>query len=208
MYEQVNFRNRRFLHILKTIYSAFWIWMALSPNSRSDWFLENLLIWATVLFMGVTYRWFTFSNLSYLLLTVFLALHTLGAHFSYRISGLDTMLHFISSVPRDNFDRIVHTSFGLLLAYPIKEYFTRFIHMKESWTYFMTVMMVVACGAFYELIEMWVAQIVAPEIGVLFLGTQGDPWDTQHDIEVAMYGALIAMLICFIVERRSMPFKK
>ena len=48
-------------------------------------------------------------------------------------------------------------------------------------------------GAFYELIEMWVALLVAPEIGTLFLGTQGDPWDTHHDMELALYGAVIAM---------------
>lgn len=73
--------------------------------------------------------------------------------------------------------------------------------VKGNWTYFISVMNILASGAFYELIEMWVAKIVAPEIGTLFLGTQGDPWDTQHDIEVAMYGAMIAMVFSCIWEK-------
>lgn len=60
---------------------------------------------------------------------------------------------------------------------------------------------ILSFGAFYELIEMWVALIVAPEIGTLFLGTQGDPWDTQHDMEVALYGSVLAMIIIAISNR-------
>lgn len=61
----------------------------------------------------------------------------------------------------------------------------RGMKIKGGWTYFHPAVIVLACGAYYELIEMWVANIVAPDIGILFLGTQGDPWDTQHDMELA-----------------------
>jgi putative membrane protein len=71
----------------------------------------------------------------------------------------------------------------------------RIVGLRGFWSYVMTVVSILATGAFYELIEMWVAHLVAPEIGDLFLGTQGDVWDSQHDMEAAMYGAVAAMLI-------------
>jgi putative membrane protein len=77
----------------------------------------------------------------------------------------------------------------------------RVMKIKGGWTYFHPAVIVLACGAYYELIEMWVANIVAPDIGILFLGTQGDPWDTQHDVELALYGAVIAMLFTYLLNR-------
>jgi putative membrane protein len=92
--QQVSFRKFRFLHILITIFIVFWIGLAISPDNRFDWFLENLLIWASLLFLTITYPRFSFSHLSYLLIMMFLALHTLGAHYSYRITFLDEWLRF------------------------------------------------------------------------------------------------------------------
>jgi putative membrane protein len=81
----------------------------------------------------------------------------------------------------------------------------RVMRIKVSWAYFQSSMIIVAAGAFYELIEMWVAMIVAPDIGSMFLGSQGDLWDAQNDIEMALYGALIAMLITCIIDKWKLP---
>jgi uncharacterized membrane protein YjdF len=75
----------------------------------------------------------------------------------------------------------------------------RVVGILKIWTYFFTVIIILAMGAFYELIEMWVSNIVAPGQGALFIGLQGDSWDTQHDISSAMYGAIITMVITAIV---------
>ncbi|WP_275900567.1 DUF2238 domain-containing protein [Paenibacillus periandrae] len=71
----------------------------------------------------------------------------------------------------------------------------RLMKPSGSWAYYLAPALVLGSGAFYELIEMWTAFIVAPEIGTLFLGTQGDPWDAQHDMAVALYGSIIAMIV-------------
>lgn len=175
------------------LYILIWGALAWEPYNRFDWFLENLLIFAAAIVLGFSYKKFAFSNLSYLLLFLFLMLHTIGAHYSYNTNPLDAWLKTTFHFPRDEFDRIVHFSFGLLLAYPMREWAMRVLHWSRRASCFLIPLFILGCGAFYELIEMWVASIVAPEIGVMFLGTQGDPWDTQHDMAVALYGAIVAM---------------
>jgi putative membrane protein len=191
----IPFRSNRLLQALLIGYAVLWLVMAIEPYSRFNWFLENLLIFAAVIATVGTYYRFTFSNLSYVLTTIFILLHTIGAHYSYNTTPVDAWLHELFQFQRNGYDRIVHFSYGLLLAYPIKELVVRVVAPRGSWAYILSPVIVLASGAFYELIEMWVALIVAPEIGILFLGTQGDPWDTQHDMELALYGAAIAMLI-------------
>jgi putative membrane protein len=202
MNTKIPFRTNRLLHLMILVYVGIWIWMAVEPYSRFDWFLENLLIWVTLLLLIGTYYRFAFSNLSYGLIALFLLLHTVGAHYSYNENAVDVWLKFIFHSERNNYDRLVHFSFGLLLAYPIREVMRAWTDLGNKWLYGMTCTIVLAFGAFYELIEMWVAMIVAPEIGTMFLGTQGDPWDSQHDMELALYGAVIAMIVTVICRRR------
>ncbi|MDR6555525.1 DUF2238 domain-containing protein [Paenibacillus qinlingensis] len=189
------FRTNWMLHGMMVIWLGAWGWLAISPHSRGDWVLENLLIWAALIGLVATYRWFVFSNLTYGLLASFLLLHSIGAHFSYNGTWFDPWLRGLFGSERDHFDRLVHLCFGLLCAYPIYEGMAAWTKLGRRWIYVMTCVIVLAMGAFYELIEMWVANIVALEIGTLFVGAQGDPWDAQHDMELALYGAIIGMLV-------------
>ncbi|WP_236290026.1 DUF2238 domain-containing protein [Paenibacillus allorhizoplanae] len=196
------FQTNWILHMILVVWLGVWGWLAIAPHSRGDWVLENLLTWATLLGLIATYSVFTFSNLTYGLLASFLLLHSVGAHFSYNGTWFDPWLRHIFGSERDHFDRLVHLSFGLLCAYPIYEGLRVWTTLGRRWIYVMTCVIVLAMGAFYELIEMWVAMIVAPEIGTLFVGAQGDPWDAQHDMELALYGAVIAMCVTAFGKRR------
>lgn len=191
-------RDNRLLQILLAGYSLFWMYMAIAPNNRFDWLLENLLIILFFVLFVVTYRFFQFSNLSYLLIAFFFVLHTYGAHYSY-YTPVGTWLSETFDFHRDHYDRIVHFCFGLLMVHPIRELLLRIMMMKRGWSNLFSVIIVLAVSAFYELIEMWVALVAAPEIGVLFLGTQGDPWDAQHDIELAMYGSILTLALSAFV---------
>ncbi|GFZ83232.1 membrane protein [Paenibacillus marchantiophytorum] len=195
------FASNRPLHVMIIVYLVIWIWMAVSPYSRFDWVLENLLIWAALIVLVGTYKRFWISNLSYGLIGLFLVLHTVGAHYSYNENVVDVWMKLLFHSQRDNFDRLVHFSFGLLLAYPIREVMSACTTLSRRWLSVITCVIVLAMGAFYELIEMWVALLVAPEIGILFLGTQGDPWDTHHDMELALYGSIIAMCVTAFMQR-------
>lgn len=195
------FRANRALHAMLMVFGGIWLWLAVSPYSRYDWVLENLLIWLALLVLVISYRYFQFTNLSYALMTLFLLFHAVGAHYSYNETFMDPWLKQLFHVQRNPYDRLVHFSYGLLLAYPIRELIMVWAKISGWWTYAFACTIVLATGAFYELIEMWVALLVAPEIGTLFLGTQGDPWDTQHDMELALYGAVLAMGAAALVKR-------
>lgn len=174
-------------------YMVIWVWSAIDPYHWFDWVIENLLVFATAIALVSTYRRFQFSNFAYLLLTLFLAMHSLGAHYAYHVPLPAWLAELFGAPGRWNYDRIVHLSYGLLLTYPIWEVLRRVVRLTGFWAYSFAVMVIVATGAFYELLEMWVALIVAPEIEDAFVGTQGDIWDPQKDIALAMYGALVVV---------------
>jgi putative membrane protein len=88
-----------------------------------------ILVWS--------YRYYKFSDVSYLFIAAFMMLHTVGAHYSYE-TPFNHFLNDFFGNGRDNFDRVVHFSFGLLIAYPGFEFMRRVIRVRSIWTYFLT----------------------------------------------------------------------
>lgn len=174
-------------------FAAFWIWMAMYPNNPRDWWLENILIFLALIGLAVTYRWFRFSTLSYLLILLFLAMHTFGAHYAYDANPVDDLLKKWYPFKRNNYDRIVHLAFGLLMIYPVQEFVERVVRPRRGWSYVIAPLIIVTCSAFFELLEMWVSLIVSSELGAMYLGLQGDIWDSQHDTEMTLYGSVFVM---------------
>jgi putative membrane protein len=198
---QPNFRRNRPLQALVTLYLVVWIALAISPVDRQDWLLENLLAVTVVTVLVATYRRFPFSNLSYVFLTAFMILHAVGAHYTYSKVPFGFWLKDLFNLDRNHFDRIVHFAYGLLLVYPVRELFLRAAHVKKGWATVMAILAVIATSGMFEVIESWVAQIVSPELGAAYLGTQGDEWDAQKDMTMAIVGALITMTITHLVPK-------
>jgi len=186
-------------------YAAVWTILAISPEDRSDWMLENILAIVFMLALLFTYREFPLSDVSYVLITIFLTLHALGAHYTYAKVPVGFWLQDALGLSRNHFDRIVHFGFGLLLTYPIRELLIRRARVRDPWSYGLAVVVVQACSDLFEMIEAVVAQIVAPDLGDAYLGTQGDQWDAQKDMAAAFSGAVIAALVTFVAARGSSP---
>ncbi len=190
-----DFRKNRLLQVLLAWYVVLWILLAIKPLYRQDWFLENLLVIPFFILLVTTYRAFPFSNMSYLLMTLFMSLHAVGAHYTYAEVPFGFWLKEVFYLSRNHFDRIVHFSFGLLLAYPARELFFRIAHSRGFWAYYLPIAMVLAFSGMFEVVEMIAAQNVSPELGDAYLGTQGDVWDAQKDMLAATVGAVIAMVL-------------
>lgn len=197
-----DFRRNRLLQALCAWYAVFWIWMAIAPLDRADWLLENLLVLVTVPALVLTYRRFPLSDLSYVLIVAFLTLHAIGAHYTYAKVPLGFGLKEWLDLSRNHFDRIVHFAFGLLLAYPVREVFLRIAHVRGYWAYHLPLNVVLAFSGLFEIIESWIARIARPELGEAYLGAQGDVWDAQKDMTVALVGAIICMAVTAIVRTR------
>ena len=199
----IPFRDNRLLQGLVLWLGIFWIVTALGPLDRRDWFLENLLVFTYAAVLILSYRKFTFSNLSYGLFTVFLSLHLVGAHYTYSEVPFGYWLQQALDLSRNHYDRIVHFAYGLLIAYPFREILLRAARVSIHWSYFLSVTAVLAFSAFFEILEAIVAIIVSPELGAKYLGTQGDEWDAQEDMLLAFLGAILAMLVTWLLHKKS-----
>jgi putative membrane protein len=184
--------------------------LAIAPESRSDWLLENALSVAAVGAIALTYRRFRFSRISYTLMFVFLSFHEIGAHYTYSLVPYDAAsqrwfgfsLDAALGFERNMFDRLVHFLYGLLLAYPIREIFLRIVDVRGFWGYFLPLDLTMSTSMIYELIEWGAAMAFGSELGQAYLGTQGDVWDAHKDMALASLGALCAMAVTVAINRR------
>ena len=195
--------HKKYLITLAILFAIEWCVLAISPWHFKDWLLENVLVLAAVIYIAVTFKRFPLSRVSYTLIFIFLCLHAIGAHYTYAEVPYDVWSQNIFGFSlnekmgweRNHFDRLVHFSYGLLLAYPIREMFVRVVNVKGFWGYFLPLDLTMSTSMLYELVEWVVAIVFGGELGMAYLGTQGDIWDAHKDMALASLGALIAMSI-------------
>ncbi|HQF40334.1 MAG TPA: DUF2238 domain-containing protein [Opitutaceae bacterium] len=194
-------RPGRYVLILAALLGAAVVASGVGAHYPHDWWLENVLVLGALVFFAATYRRFPLSRVSYTLLFGFLILHEIGAHWTYAEVPYNDWtralfgrsLNELCGFERNHFDRLVHFSYGLLLAYPIREVFLRIADAKGFWGYFLPLDVVMSTSMLYELIE-WAAAVgFGGELGQAYLGTQGDVWDAHKDMALASCGALLAM---------------
>ena len=195
------FRANRVLQALAALYAIAWLVLAIAPSDRGDWALENILTVTGVVALVWSYRRLQLSDLSYLLIALFALLHAVGAHYTYAQVPIGDWVKEALGLSRNHYDRVVHFAFGLLLAYPIRELLLRLGGIRPRWSTVLAAIVVMAFSDTFEILESWVAQIVSPELGQAYLGTQGDEWDAQKDSTAATVGAWLAMAVTSL--RRS-----
>jgi putative membrane protein len=200
---RTHFRDNHFLQIALACYAIFWVALAIHPVDRGDWFLENLLVFATASVLLPTYRNFQLSNLSYGLILLFLALHAIGAHYTYAKVPIGFWLRDLLHLKRNHFDRVIHFGFGFLLLYPMYEFLERCADARKTWALWLAAVALAALSSFFEILEAIIAQIVRPDLGIAYLGTQGDIWDAQKDMAAAFSGAIIVAL--WLNFQRALP---
>ena len=177
--------------------------LAIAPVSRSAWLLENLLVFALAAVLFASYPAFRFSRVSYTLMFLFLSLHQVGAHYTYSAVPYDAWAQRVFgfsidaalSLERNHYDRFVHFTYGLLMAYPIREVFLRVVDVRGFWGYFLPLDLTMSSSMFFELMEWAVASLFGGDLGHEYLGTEGDVWDAHKDMALASLGAVLAMAV-------------
>jgi putative membrane protein len=188
--------------VLLGSYTVLWSAMAVSPADWHNWILSSVIPVLVVTGLTASRQFFPLSMASYLLVGAFIALHTVGAHYTYARVPLGDWLSPVLGGGRNDYDRIVHFAFGLLLATPLREAFARLADARGPLLHYLTVMTIVGLSSLWEILESWVARIVNPELGAAYLGAQGDVWDAQKDMAAALYGALIWLALSLWARRR------
>jgi putative membrane protein len=202
--------HRKYFLVLSFIFFIEFLILAISPYDRSDWALENALVLVFVIIMAFTYKKFSFSRISYTLIFIFMCLHEIGAHYTYAKVPYDAFLmtYFNFSLndlmgwERNHFDRLVHFLYGLFMAYPFREIYCRIAYGKGFWGYLLPLLFTIAASVTFELFEWAAAELFGGDLGVAYLGTQGDVWDAQKDMGLASLGAFVAMLIVIAINLR------
>ncbi len=178
---------------------AVWIWAAVNPVFPHDWLLENYLVFIFVPVILLLGYYFKLSKVSYTLLALFMILHVIGSHYTYEHVPFGYTLQHWFGESRNMYDRLVHFSCGFLLFYPIREMFMRLAKVRGFWSYLLPIDMLGSFSAIYEILEWLAAKNVDPAAGLAFLGSQGDIWDAQKDMLMALSGAVIAAVIVFCI---------
>ena len=195
--------HQRYVLTLAVLFAGVFTALGVAPLHRADWALENVLVVLAVVLLVTTYRKFPFSRVSYTLIFLFLCLHEVGSHYTYSKVPYNAWteavfgrsLNDLMGWERNHFDRLIHFTYGLFIAYPLREVFLRIVNVRGFWGYFLPLDITMSTSMIYELIEWGAAEVFGGDLGAAYLGTQGDVWDAHKDMLLASIGGLVAMLI-------------
>lgn len=195
------FRQNRWLQAFLLVFLLVWFSTFSGTTDMHNWLLENALVFIFLPLLMWYYKRYQFSDTSYLLLCIYLCLHVYGAKYTYAENPLGYWLKDVFHSSRNHYDRIVHFSFGFLLAYPMRELFLRGLGYPSWVAWLLPIEITMSISAFYELIEWAVADVFFKAQGAAYLGTQGDIWDAQKDIFLAFSGAILATTIVSLIKK-------
>ena len=197
-----NFKKSFILPLYLCLFFCTWLWTFISAYDIQVWLLENLLLFLLVIAALITYKKYQLSPQTYMLLITFLLLHLFGARYTYENNPLGIWIQQWTGSSRNSYDRIVHFSFGLLWTYPIFEIIRIYIKLSFNVSAILAFACISTLAAFYEIIEWVIGGIFFPEQGTAFIGMQGDNWDTQKDIFLAIAGSLVTIIAMSVNKKR------
>lgn len=167
----------------------------IGPHDRTTWILEVFPILLAVPVLVATARRFPLTALAYRLIFLHAAILMLGGHYTYARVPLGFWLQDAFDLARNHYDRFGHFAQGFVPAIVAREILLRRTPLRTGrWLFFLVIAVCMSISACYELVE-WAAAVIGGAAADEFLGTQGDVWDTQWDMFMALLGAVSALLL-------------
>lgn len=183
----------RYRALLLAAVLAVLIWSGIAPFDRFTWLLEVAPAIAGVAILVPLHRRFPFTPLVYTLIALHMMILCIGGKYTYALVPAGNWLRDALHLSRNHYDRLGHFAQGFVPAMIAREIFIRLKVVPSSrWRTFFIICVCLAISAAYELVE-WGVALTSGEASDAFLGTQGDPWDTQTDMALAGLGALMAL---------------
>ncbi|HET7539303.1 MAG TPA: DUF2238 domain-containing protein [Polyangiaceae bacterium] len=175
------------------------------PAGRTSWFLEVTPGLLMVLCLGVAYPRMPLSHWVYVGVFVHVLILIYGGYYTYALTPLGNWAKQTFHLARNHYDRIGHIALGVFPVFMAREVLLRKTPLvRGGWLSFLSISVVFAFAAFWELLEWWTTLVVAGDTGTAFLGSQGDVWDAQWDMFLALLGASFALLLGTRAHDRSM----
>ncbi|WP_438958291.1 DUF2238 domain-containing protein [Porticoccus sp.] len=186
--------NRELLWLLVVLLAVL-VWSWIEPFDRATWWLEAIPVLMALPVLYLTRRGFPLTRLSYHLIFLHAVILLVGAHYTYARVPLGFLVADWFDFTRNHYDRFGHLAQGFVPAILAREVLWRNrVVVGRYWLFFLVTCFCLAFSAFYELLE-WLTAVVGGDGSVEFLGTQGDVWDTQWDMFIALLGAISAQLL-------------
>ena len=188
-------QNNILLGGLLAIILIFLGWSGFDPKDRLTWFLEVAPVLIGLAFMFWTRKSFPLTNLLYILITIHSVILCVGGRYTYAEVPIGDWVKDFFGMARNHYDRLGHFAQGFIPAILAREILIRHQAVKnKKWLFLFATCICLSFSAFYEFIEWWTA-FISGEGASAFLGTQGDIWDTQWDMFLALIGAVMAQII-------------
>jgi putative membrane protein len=187
--------NYRYLSLLFIGFILVFIWSAARPHDYFTWFLEVFPAIIALPILFFTYKKFPLTRLLYLLILLHAVILMIGGHYTYAEVPAFNWFRDTFDLSRNYYDRVGHFVQGFVPAMIAREILLRKNVVKNgAWLFFITSSICLSISACYEFIEWWVA-LASGTDAVAFLGTQGDVWDTQWDMFLALIGSIFAQIL-------------
>lgn len=178
------------------IVASFLLWSVINPKDYGVWLLEVFPALIGISLLALTYKRFRFTTLAYIFVAIHSIILIIGGHYTYAENPLFNWIKETLGLSRNYYDRVGHIAQGFFPAIIIKEILLRKTKLeKGKMLFFIVVCIALAISAAYELVEWGASLIVAPGTGNAFLATQGDIWDTQWDMLLAIVGAAASLVM-------------
>lgn len=181
--------------MLLAIGLALLIVSGIHPKDRFTWILEVAPIFVAVPVLLATGRRFPLTPLAYRLIFLHALILMAGGHYTYAEVPVGFWVRDLLGLARNHYDRLGHFAQGFVPAILAREIIRRRVGLAPGgWLFFLVTCVCLAVSAAYEMIE-WLAAVTSGEAAAAFLGTQGDVWDTQWDMFIALIGAITSQLL-------------
>lgn len=188
-------KDRKSLTVLVMVALAVFVWSAIRPHDYFTWLLEVFPAIIGIAVLAATYRSFRFTTLVYALIAAHAIILMVGGHYTYAEVPLFNWIRDEFALSRNHYDRAGHFAQGFVPAMIVREVLLRKSPLKRGrWLFCIVVSICLAISALYELFE-WLVSEATGSAGDAFLGTQGDVFDTQKDMAMALAGAITSMLL-------------
>ncbi len=196
--------SRRAAAIALAVALAAVVVSGIAPYDRGTWAMEVAPILIAIPILWATRRRVPFTPLVYGLLAVHACILALGGAYTYARVPLGAWVQHALGLARNHYDRLGHLAQGFVPALVVREVLLRTSPLRPGrWLSFLAVCVPLAFSALYEFVEWWAALLLGQGADA-FLGSQGDPWDTQWDMFMCLVGSILAQLLLARVQARQL----
>lgn len=174
--------------------AAVFVWSAIRPHDYFTWVLEVFPAIIGAVILTASHRRFRLTTLVYTLIALHMVILMIGGHYTYAEVPVGNWIRDQFELSRNHYDRLGHFAQGFVPAMIAREILLRLNVLRRGrWLFVVVVSICLAVSALYELLE-WTVSALTGSAGDAFLGTQGDVFDTQKDMAMALVGAVTALL--------------